>query len=205
MAPKVSEQHRAQRRTQILDSAIQCFSDKGYETTTVDDIVREAGISKGMVYTYFKSKEEIFLAIVNDRTNQFMHQLEESLHSRNTAWEKLRYVLERHSHQPLTREAKRWNAVYLEFFLSSSRDESRQTFMHQRYQQYLKVLVDVINEGKKSGEFRDDVNATSMAALYWALCDGLDLHASQLSDVMNTDELYQDAIDVVRRKVVRNI
>lgn len=203
MSPKVSEQHRAERRAQILSSAIQCFSEQGYENTTVDDIVRAAGISKGMVYTYFKSKEAIFLGIVDDKTNQFMDHLDEVLYTLPTAWEKLSYVLDIRRHRPLTIESRKWTSVYLEFFLSSSRDEHRQTFMRERYQRYLKLLVDVIEDGKRSGEFREDINARSIAALYWALCDGMDLHASQLNDVMNTDEIYQDAIDMVWRKVIR--
>jgi AcrR family transcriptional regulator len=52
-----------ERRTEeILDAAFRVFSLKGYHNTTVDDVAREAGISKGTCYQYFVGKEEIFIA-----------------------------------------------------------------------------------------------------------------------------------------------
>lgn len=52
-----------QRRKQILDVAIQLFDEQGYSNTKISDISEMAGISKGLVYRYFKSKEEILYAL----------------------------------------------------------------------------------------------------------------------------------------------
>ena len=52
------------RRAQILEAALRCFSDKGYHETTMDDLAREAGLSKGSLYWYFPSKEEFFAEIL---------------------------------------------------------------------------------------------------------------------------------------------
>ncbi|MBI3814338.1 MAG: helix-turn-helix transcriptional regulator, partial [Nitrospinae bacterium] len=51
------------RRKQILESAIRCISRQGYHQTTMDDIASEAGLSKGALYWYFKSKDEILTAM----------------------------------------------------------------------------------------------------------------------------------------------
>ena len=59
MAPKVSEEHMEERRNQILDAAVATFSHKGFHQTTIEDIRLEAGLSRGAVYHYFKSKEDI--------------------------------------------------------------------------------------------------------------------------------------------------
>ncbi len=61
--PKVTEAHVEARRTQILDAACKCFSDKGFHQTTVRDICDRAGLSAGAVYGYFKSKDEILEAV----------------------------------------------------------------------------------------------------------------------------------------------
>ena len=53
-------------RQKILDAAVQVFSRKGYHDTRVDDIVRESETSKGAVYFHFPSKEQIFLALVDE-------------------------------------------------------------------------------------------------------------------------------------------
>lgn len=57
------------RSEEILQAAFRVFSTKGYHNTTVDDIAREAGISKGTCYQYFAGKEDIFTATM-DRTLQ---------------------------------------------------------------------------------------------------------------------------------------
>jgi AcrR family transcriptional regulator len=61
--PKVTEAHVEARRSQILDAACKCFSDKGFHQTTVRDICDRAGLSAGAVYGYFKSKDEILEAV----------------------------------------------------------------------------------------------------------------------------------------------
>jgi len=54
----------AQRIEQILDAALQVFSDKGYAAARIDDIGAAAQLSKGGIYTHFRSKEEIFEALL---------------------------------------------------------------------------------------------------------------------------------------------
>ena len=63
MAPKVSEEHMAERRNQILDAAVTTFSRNGFHQTTIEDIRVESGMSRGAIYHYFKSKEDIIDAI----------------------------------------------------------------------------------------------------------------------------------------------
>ena len=63
MAPKVSEQYLEDRRNQILDAAVASFSRNGFHQTTIEDIRLEAGLSRGAVYHYFKTKEDIIDAI----------------------------------------------------------------------------------------------------------------------------------------------
>lgn len=61
--PKISEEKRSQRKSQILHAAFQCFVEKGYEQTTMREIFDKARLSAGAVYIYFKSKEEIMRAL----------------------------------------------------------------------------------------------------------------------------------------------
>jgi AcrR family transcriptional regulator len=72
MSPKISvenrEQYRHNRREQILDAALQLFSQQGFVGTNVDDIAQKAGIAKGTLYLYFKSKDDIFNAILFERS-----------------------------------------------------------------------------------------------------------------------------------------
>jgi len=58
-------QERDVRREQILTAAMRLFSARGYENTAVDEIAREAGLSKGSIYWYFKSKLDILFSITD--------------------------------------------------------------------------------------------------------------------------------------------
>jgi AcrR family transcriptional regulator len=204
MSPKVSDEHREQRRSELLKSALECISERGYERTTVDDIVRWAGVSKGMLYNYFKSKEEIFFALIDDRTDAFFEQMSTVFQSLPGAWEKLHYLLDMYSKTPLRDDSRKWVGAYLEFFLTTSRSPSRTEYMQQRHERFVQLLKVVVDEGKRTGEFRSDIDSSSVSALYWALCDGIHLHLSQLPQIDDYDEVYRTAIHMLYLFVVNN-
>ena len=62
--PKLTPETTSARKTQILLAALACFSDGGYTRTTMDEIVRQAGLSKGSIYTYFDSKKSLYLTLL---------------------------------------------------------------------------------------------------------------------------------------------
>ncbi len=64
--PRVSDDHLAARRRQILDAARRCFRTKGLHNTTMQDLIQEADLSVGAVYRYFKSKTDIVAAIAEE-------------------------------------------------------------------------------------------------------------------------------------------
>lgn len=68
--PKVSSEHLAARRRQILDAAARCFARDGFHRTSMQDIVRESGISAGLVYRYFTGKDDVITAIVTEWHDQ---------------------------------------------------------------------------------------------------------------------------------------
>ncbi|WP_422771822.1 TetR/AcrR family transcriptional regulator [Plantactinospora sp. WMMC1484] len=61
--PRVSDEHLAARRQQILDAAQRCFRRNGFHATSMQDVINEAGLSVGAVYRYFGSKHELVTSI----------------------------------------------------------------------------------------------------------------------------------------------
>ena len=57
---------REVRRKEILDAAMRCYSKKGYHATTMDDITRESGLTKGGIYWHFKSKRELYIEMLRE-------------------------------------------------------------------------------------------------------------------------------------------
>ena len=80
--PKVSEEHIEARRQQIVDAAVQCFARAGIHGTSLDDIRLAADLSRGAVYHYFKSKEDIIDAL-RERSIEEDQQLLEDIKEKN--------------------------------------------------------------------------------------------------------------------------
>ena len=72
------KQKRAiEKKQKIIKAATECFSTKGYENSSVSEIAKKAEVSVGIVYSYFKDKKGIFLAILVNETNNIINYLEE--------------------------------------------------------------------------------------------------------------------------------
>lgn len=82
---------REERRKQILDAAASVFARRGL-LTKIDDIAAEAGRSHGHVYSYFKSKEEILLAVIKRGQDLYGEHLQKALAMDEKAIEKFRYI-----------------------------------------------------------------------------------------------------------------
>src|SRR5207244_11461243 len=61
--PRVVPEYKEEARTRILAAANEVFGEKGYRQATMDDVAKKLGVSKGALYLYFASKEELFEAI----------------------------------------------------------------------------------------------------------------------------------------------
>jgi len=79
-----------QRRVQILAAAAELFSHGGYQGVTVDAIARRAGISKGNLYWYFRSKREIFQLLFDDIFERFVPPVQKIIESDEPPRQKLR-------------------------------------------------------------------------------------------------------------------
>ncbi|MFH8484318.1 TetR/AcrR family transcriptional regulator [Streptomyces longisporoflavus] len=63
---RVSQEHLDARRRQIIDGAARCFARNGFHATSMQDVLKEVGLSAGAVYRYFRGKEELIAAIVGE-------------------------------------------------------------------------------------------------------------------------------------------
>lgn len=73
----------AQTRSDLLTAAQQLISTKGYEAASVDEIAREAGYTKGAFYSHFDSKQDLFLAVLNERIEASSQRLESETPDKN--------------------------------------------------------------------------------------------------------------------------
>lgn len=81
------------RKSEILSAARIVFSRKGFHDATIDDIAQEAGVAKGTVYLYFKSKQEIYVEALRDGVSQLIEDMRAEAALPGSAEERLRRVL----------------------------------------------------------------------------------------------------------------
>jgi len=74
--PKQYEEIREEKIALIMDTALEHFSNEGYYRTTINHIARHAGISKGLMYNYFESKEALLKAIIHKSVNEVYKYLD---------------------------------------------------------------------------------------------------------------------------------
>jgi len=79
-------------RTRLLEAGVKLFSKKGYANTSVREIVELAGVSKPILYYYFKSKEGMFHSIMDYALGQQEHMLEKALKRRGSVLDRLTYL-----------------------------------------------------------------------------------------------------------------
>ncbi|MEA3477843.1 MAG: TetR/AcrR family transcriptional regulator [Bacteroidota bacterium] len=79
MSPRTPEQFeemRESRRKQIMDAALELFASEGYSHCSISQLARHAGISKGLMYNYFESKEALLIAIIEEGMQDIMAMID---------------------------------------------------------------------------------------------------------------------------------
>jgi AcrR family transcriptional regulator len=170
MAPKLKPETLEERKVQILTAAWTCFTRKGYNNTTMDDIVAESGLSKGSLYWHFDSKDALFeaavLAFLSEVGQEFFAAMEQC----ETVSDKLRAGAR--SMADLGRSAEGLFSLIVEFWAQSDRREEVSRFWADVLVQYKELIAGVIEEGVQKGEFKA-VDAGHLAWVLMAAYDGL--------------------------------
>ena len=163
--PDVSEK----RKDQILDAASEIFAEKGVHESRMDDIVEKTGLSKGALYWYFKSKDEILIGIFDRMFNREFTDLEKIQLSDVTATEKISIFTER-ALKDLGRMFRLMPLAY-EFLSLAFRRKFVQDALKRYINRYLVTVENIIQQGIQSGEFRQ-VNPSEVAIALGAIFEG---------------------------------
>lgn len=163
--PDVSEA----RKDQILDAATEIFNQKGFQQARMDDIAEESQLSKGALYWYFKSKDEIIIAILDRLFQHEFKDLEKLRAERLSATESLWIFTERVI-QDMNRMLGMIPIAY-EFIALAFRSRVVQEAMRRYFNRYLTILVPLIERGIENGEFRA-VDPTEVALAAGAIFEG---------------------------------
>jgi AcrR family transcriptional regulator len=168
MAPR--DEIREERRGQILDAAIKVFAEKGFSEATVDDIVAQAGLSKGALYWYFHSKDELIASILDFIFERELAHAQEIVRGKESARDQLLVTLEIvmgsfEQMKPLT-------PILMEYWGMMMRDEVIRDAIAGYYREFYEFLRPILRLGVERGEFRaHDVDGAAYALV--AVIEGM--------------------------------
>lgn len=159
MAPKqdVSEE----RKSQILDAAMETFTEKGFHKTRMSDIAESSGLSKGSLYWYFDSKDAIILKLI-DRVFEFEIKDLTALLTDERSAEKRLFIYTERGGQDIIKMLK-WMPLVYDFLALAFRQDAIKTAIQRYYTKNLDLLVNLIQQGIDAGEF---VQGSALEAAY---------------------------------------
>jgi len=163
--PDVSEE----RRKQIMDAALMVFSGKGFHQARMEDIAHQADLSKGALYWYFSSKEEIITSLLTNFFDREFLIIEGWAVQEESARVLLQNLATLIVEDLLS--IKPFMSILYEFWAMSSRNEQVGNVIRQSLHQYLDLIVPVVQRGIDQREFRD-LDAVDVAMAFGALVEG---------------------------------
>lgn len=151
-----------QRRMQIMEAAMKVFARQGIDGARIDDIVEEAGLSKGAFYWYFESKNELVTAILEGLFESELIDLENTGGQGTSASERMTTFIRRVCTD--LQESAEILPIMFEFYALAFRDPAVWKSMEKFFRRYVQALAPVIEQGIESGEFRPlDVQEAAIA------------------------------------------
>ncbi|MEH6942127.1 TetR/AcrR family transcriptional regulator [Bacillus sp. JJ722] len=186
--PKVSEEHKRQREQEILHAAKKVFIRKGFERTTMKDVVDESGFSRGGVYMYFSDTEEMYHRIIDQETNEALLTIKNKLNSSASIWTILEEFLNQLEFLPF-KDENSMVPVQWEYAISSLRQSKRKQFVSNRFTDIHVFFTSLLNEGVSRKEFTPIQSTSVIALVLIGMIDSISLY-SQLSndEVGKSDE-----------------
>ena len=196
---------REDTKNRIIESAKKLFAEQGYQKTTVVDISKQAGLSEAALYEYFQGKEDQLLAIPDLWVSDLLEDASEQLFGIRGAENKLRkflwWNLRRIEQAPF--DAK---IVYL--FLKTNAN-FMSTPVYANVRKLYACLLDIFEEGKKSGEMKEALNTYAARDIFIGTMDHIVtrwlLKDMNYSLFENLEALFELMVDAFRARTPQGV
>jgi AcrR family transcriptional regulator len=172
-------QSQKDKKERIIEAAALVFAQKGYAGSSVADIAVQAEIGKGTIYGYFTSKEDLFFAVFEWFINRTGAAAQVNIsHLGGSAVQRLEALND--SIMGMWDDIRNVFTLTMEFWAASASSQMRDRFreaFRRLYEEFRAIVVALIYDGIRRGEFRSDVDPASIAAALVGTWDALFLQA----------------------------
>jgi AcrR family transcriptional regulator len=192
------ERERLFRQNIIISAAEKVFMSKGFENATMDDIAVEAEFSKGALYTYFQSKNELCLSIVLKGLKVITSEFEKVTSKKTLNLNKIEVLsstfLEFHDKYPNYIFAF---SNYKQHRAGCKFESPVLEFIDEENLQIREMIKQIIKDGKKDKSIRSDADSDKLSYILWGELSGLIPYFLQETENTNPVELYNYTIQLI--------
>jgi len=197
------EREKLKRRNDIIDAAERIFFTMGIENSTMDEVAADAELSKGTLYLYFKSKDDLQFAIFIRGSDILMKIMKESLNDNNSGYRNLLSLAEvfvRFSNQ-----YRDYFNLFMHFESSRMKDlniDQQQIQLYLKEQSPLALVGQQVMKGMQDGSLRSDLSPEVFSATLWSQMLGVLIILNNKADLyeifnLKADEILQTHLELV--------
>ena len=185
MTPRLTRKEKqAQTRFCLMESAARVFTRRGLQQASIDEVAGDAGFTKGAFYANFKSKEELFLAMLDERFAQRIEQIDRVWSSDGDMRDKARQAGQDFAEYLSDDE---WSRLFFEFAAYAARNEEFRQELVTRYRALRERVADIYSRQKEKLGIEPAVAPEQVAAMIFAMVNGLALEKLLEPDVVADD------------------
>ncbi|HUB95315.1 MAG TPA: TetR/AcrR family transcriptional regulator [Stellaceae bacterium] len=170
--PRLSPERAALKRRQIMDAALAAFAERGFHDATMQDVVRESGLSPGSIYSHFTSKEEILHAVVEARHRADAAILEHAFDAK-TLDEALTMLADAFLPSPARHEDRLWRRLAVQLWGESLHDAALLKVVRDGVDRPVQMLMDLLRKAQRRGELARHLAPEPTARLLIAAFQGI--------------------------------
>jgi AcrR family transcriptional regulator len=162
------QQEIAYRKNLILDAARIIFFDKGFENSTMEDIAHKAGYSKGSLYSYFDSKNEICFTIVNDYFSRIVELIQKISRQKISGLQKLTGIKDAFVDE--YSQNSQFCSIYETFKYHQGQcvDIQEEKEANESYCGRIReLIVGIVQSGINDGSIKSTVDVTKLSMAFW--------------------------------------
>jgi AcrR family transcriptional regulator len=186
-------EQQARTRSQLMEAASKVFSRKGMQSASIDEVAQEAGYTKGAFYANFRSKEDLFLAMLDERFGERLGEVERAFASDESPPEQARHAAGDFARS--IRAEPEHDRLFLEFASYALQEEAFREELVTRFGTLRERLAAIYSRRMEEYGIEPPVPIDRLVRMVIAMADGWSLWGLLEPDAVD-DELFESMMEI---------
>jgi AcrR family transcriptional regulator len=194
------ENPRDEKKTTVFKAGMKVLREKGVSKTSMNDIIRESGLSKGGVYHYFPSKNDLLVELFNYffelyAISKFERMQDDNVTQNKSAIEQIDILIQ--LHEASLDDMGEDMSLMMDLYIEAIHNPALRQVFNQQYQFVFTIVKTLIENAQKQGDIKADLNSTMISASLLAVFDGFGLAHQVVEDANDYPRMALDAARLI--------